>query len=390
MIKYYSADFILPVNAPAMKQGVVAIDESGVVQGVYHSHSPEVEKVKIKKLNGVLVPGFVNAHCHLELSHLEGKIDKGNGLISFLSEVMEKRESKESKIVEKMIEADKKMFENGIQVVGDHVNTAISAPIKENSKIKYHTFVEIIALKTEDGQEKIDEAKDVEFNFDHAHSSITPHAPYSCSKNTFKLFKRAVSDDNIISIHNQESEEENKLFRYKNGEFIDFYDKLGISMDDFKAQARNSIQSYLPYLPINNKLILVHNTFTSLKDLDFVDRMNRDIIICMCPKSNLFIENKLPKIQNFAQDNRRIVIGTDSLASNNTLDILEELKAIHKEFPELDFKQTIKWATLNGAEALNLEKEFGSIEVGKKPGLVLLKGMKNLQLTPDVKLQRIV
>jgi len=390
MIKYYSADFVLPINEPAIKQGVVAVDENGTIQGVYNSFSPELEKVKIKKLDGVLIPGFVNSHCHLELSHLEGKVEKGLGLIPFLSKVMVSREAKEKLIIEKMVEADKRMYDNGIQVVGDHVNTALSASVKEKSKIKYHTFVEVIALKVEDAQARIDDAKDVEFHFDHNHSSITPHAPYSCSKNTFKLFKRAISDDNIISIHNQESEEENKLFRYKNGKFIDFYAKNGISMDDFKAQARNSIQSYLPYLPINNKLILVHNTFTSLKDLDFVDRMNRAMVLCVCPNSNLFIENKLPKIQNFALDNRNIVIGTDSLASNDTLDILEELKTIHREFPDLDFKQTIKWATLNGAEALNVSKDYGSIEVGKTPGLVLLKGMKNLQLTPEVTLERIV
>src|SRR5690606_41155874 len=96
-----------------------------------------------------------------------------------------------------------------------------------------------------------------------------PHAPYSASKHLFRSLKRSISEDNILSIHNQESEEENKLFRYRKGAFLDFYEKMGMDVSDFKAQARNSLQSYLPYIPMNNTLILVHNTYTSLKDLDF-------------------------------------------------------------------------------------------------------------------------
>jgi cytosine/adenosine deaminase-related metal-dependent hydrolase len=198
-----------------------------------------------------------------------------------------------------------------------------------------------------------------------------------------------VSEDNIISIHNQESDEENKLFRYKEGEFLDFFEKMDVVMEDFRAQARNSIQSYLPYIPAKNKLILVHNTYTSIKDLDFVDRMGRSVYFCLCPKANLYIEDRIPKINNFILGGHDIVIGTDSLASNDTLDILEELKVIHQEYPELDFNETIKWATLNGAKALNLDSELGSLEVGKRPGLLLLEGMDTFKLNPKVKVRRI-
>src|SRR5690606_26131134 len=131
-------------------------------------------------------------------------------------------------------------------------NTSISAEMKSKSKIIYHTFVEIICMKDDEVLNKIDEARDIEFYFDPNHSSITPHAPYSCSKSLFKTYKKSISDDNIISIHNQESEEENKLFRYKSGEFLKFYEKMGIDVDCFKAQARNSIQSYLNFLPASN------------------------------------------------------------------------------------------------------------------------------------------
>ncbi|GHE37387.1 amidohydrolase [Sphingobacterium griseoflavum] len=372
-----------------LKNGVVAIDDSGVIKGVYEQGDVRILQEEKEIYDGVLVPGFVNAHCHIELSHMLGKTKRGTGLPKFLAEVMKMRGSKEKDILRAMAEADAQMWENGIQAVGDHVNTELSAEVKASSRILYHTFVEIMALSKEDIQPRIDRARDIEFYFNAAHSSITAHAPYSCTKDLFKAFRRTVHEDNIFSIHNQESDEENKLFRYREGGFLDFYKEMGLNAEGFRAQARNSVQSYLSHLPKNNRLILVHNTFTSLKDIDFVNRQDRDVYYCICPNANLYIEDKLPKILNFVPDRQAMVIGTDSLASNDRLDILEEMKILVRYFEHLDFMQILPWATLNGARALGMDDVLGSIQVGKRPGLVLLEGMNNLRLHDRVTLRRI-
>lgn len=373
-----------------IKDGIVAVDEEGVIQGIYDPASFTLaDKVKVERHEGVIIPGFINAHCHLELSHMKGAVPKSTGLPSFLSQVMASRSASMKKIDDAMAKADKEMYENGIVAVGDHANTDNSSQLKEDSKILYHTFVEVIGIEPEEADFKLKEAKLLTQEFRNGHVSITPHAPYSCSKALFKKFKKLVPETNIISIHNQESEEENKLFRYKVGEFIDFYKSIGKNADSTKAQARNSIQSYLPYLPYPNKLLLVHNTYTSLKDLDFVERMDRDVVWCLCPKANLYIEGALPKVQNFINAGQPLVIGTDSLASNDTLSVLEELKALHEHFEDLDFLQTIQWATINGAIALNIQDEYGSLEIGKKPGIVLLTGMEHMRLSNNVKVKRL-
>lgn len=388
-MKYFSATYILPITSLPIKDGVVKVNDEGEILAIYESKAVELRDQHIEKFEGVIIPGFINAHCHLELSHMKGTIPQKTGLPAFLSAVMTSRNTSLKVIDKAMAEADAEMYNNGIVAVGDHVNSDNTSKIKESSKILYHTFVEIFGVEPEEADGRLQEAKDLIHEFDPAHSSLTPHAPYSCSKILLKKFKKAVSDVNIISIHNQESDDENKLFRYKTGGFIDFFKTIGKNPDLFKAQARNSIQSYLPYLPHPNKLILVHNTFTSLKDLDFVDRMGRDIVWCLCPKANLYIEDQLPKVLNFVNDNQKIVIGTDSLASNDTLSILDELKVLHNHFDNLDFQQSIQWATINGAQALNIDREFGSIEVGKKPGLVLLKNMEHFRLTDKVTVQRL-
>ncbi len=388
-MKYYGADVVFPVASPAIKKGIVAMDDHGVVKGVFNPG--EIDEAQVEYFKGALIPGFINAHCHLELSHMAGVVAQKTGLPKFLEAVMDGRDQNQNKseVEQAMVDADKAMYDNGIQAVGDHVNSAVTAQVKEASPISYHTFVEVMALNKDDVVKRIDNAKEIEFHFDYKHSSITPHAPYSSSKYLFKSLKKAISEDNIISIHNQESDEENKLFRYKKGKFLDFYKKISYNFDEFKAQARNSLQSFLPYIPTKNKLILVHNTYTSIKDLDFVDRMGRDVFFCFCPKANLYIEDRLPKIENFMLGKYNIILGTDSLASNDTLDILEELKVLHNEYHHLDFQETIKWATLNGAKALNLDHELGSLEEGKKPGLILLEGMETFKLDEKVKVRRI-
>lgn len=391
MLKYYSADYLFPVNSAPIRRGVVAVDASGVINAVYNADEAlALGDVKIERFAGVIIPGFVNTHCHLELSHMKGEVERQTGLVDFIQNVIKKRKADEEEIVLAMVQADNIMFENGIQAVGDHVNSAVSAKTKQNSKIHYHTFVEIIGLNEDQAEEKIDEAKEIEFLFGTKNASISPHAPYSVSKAIFKSMKKSVPEDNILSVHNQESEEENRLFRYKEGKFLEFYDFIGFDYSKIKAQARNSLQSYVPYLPTKNKVILVHNTYTSVKDVDFLNRLGRKVHFCLCPKANLYIEGNLPKLSFFDVEGDYLTLGTDSLASNDTLDILEEIKILHQHYPELDLKHSLKWATLNGAKALGVENELGSLEVGKKPGLILLKNLQNFKLSEEVRVQRLV
>lgn len=390
MVKYYSADYVLPISSPKVKDGVVSIDEEGVVQGVYAPDDEELQGKEITKCHGVLIPGLVNTHCHLELSHMKNKVPRNTGLPTFLHTVMSRRQESDEVIQQAMSAADDMMFEKGTQAVGDHANTTISAKIKASSPIHYHTFVEIIGMAENGVQEKIDYARDVEYHYDQDHSSITPHAPYSCSRPLLECFAKSVSQDNIISIHNQESEEENKLIRNMEGDFIDFYKKNNIPYQHLKGRRKSSLQYYIPFLPRENRMILVHNTFTSFKDIAYMIRRGHDVYYCFCPKANLYIEGVLPKIRSFVLNKQKITIGTDSLASNDTLDVLEELKVIHRELPDLSIEETLQWATLNGAKALGMDSFLGSLDVGKRPGLLLLEGAEDLLLTEGAKISRII
>lgn len=384
MVNYYSADYIFPVSAKPIHNGIIGVDENGEIIGVYEPGAKEISDKSIIKYNGIITPGFINAHCHLELSHLKGKFPKGTGLIPFIESVIAQRHASEIEISTAMLEADKEMKKNGIVAVGDIVNRAISREIKYKSTLYYHTFVEILCFEPEKAQEAFRDGLSLCESFDGLPSSITPHAPYSVCKEIFRFLKQVHKPEtNLLSIHNQESEEENKLYRYKSGGFIDFYEKLNRDISFFKAQARDSIQTIVPLLPKRQPVMFVHNTYTNMKDIFFVDRFAGNVTWCLCPNANLYIENRLPKIDLFLNQDNPITLGTDSLASNDKLCILSELLTLHTHFPYLNLEETIKWATINGAKYLGIDQKYGSLARGKRPGLNLISHTQGLKLTAD-------
>ncbi|MFD2161803.1 amidohydrolase family protein [Paradesertivirga mongoliensis] len=390
MVNYYSADFILPATSEPLKNGTVAVGPDGAILGLYPEDSLSLQDVNVTKLEGIIVPGFINSHCHLELSYLYNKIPQKEGLLSFIKNIISLRKSLKN-TEEVMREADRQMWENGIVAVADVSNNIDSKKIKENSSIYYYTFIELLSFEPDKAKDVFREGSELLEQFSPLHASIVPHAPYSASKELFRFIGKFCGETGSpVTIHNQESEDENKLYRYKSGEFLNFYKELGINIDFFKPQARNSIQSIIPLIPVQQKTMLVHNTYTSLKDIYFILRSNRSVTWCFCPNANLYIEDRLPKVEMFQYHDFNITVGTDSLASNTSLCMLSELKTLHLNFPGLLLTETINWATINGAKFLGIDKEYGSIEKGKRPGLNLITHTEGLKISAESKVQKLV
>jgi cytosine/adenosine deaminase-related metal-dependent hydrolase len=391
MIRHVSAEFIIPVYGEPLKNGIVSINDTGEIINVYNSELGGVIPEPIEHYKGIIVPGFVNAHCHLELSHMAGKITPKQGLIPFLTKVIKRRSSEESLILHAMHDADNTMRENGIVAVGDISNNILSKNIKEASTLHYHTFVEFLGFDPRLAGSVYKKALELLRDFSPLPASLAPHAPYSVSKELLKLFqKNTEGHSELTTMHNQESDDENQLYRYKTGKFLDFYKNLNLNIDFFKPQARNSIQSVIPLFTSRQRILLVHNTYTSLKDVYFANRFNRDIHWCFCPNANLFIEGRLPKIEMFQFHDFNITVGTDSLASNDKLCILSELKVIKEHFPSLSLTETIRWATINGARFLGIDHKYGSIEQGKTPGLNLITNTDGIELTARSEVRKLI
>ncbi|MEN0053179.1 MAG: amidohydrolase family protein [Mucilaginibacter sp.] len=388
-MKSFRADYVFPVYADPIKNGIVTVDDQGrVISVTDHTNPPEGP---VEQLSGIICPGFVNTHCHVELSHLKDKIQPHRGLVSFIKDVQAFRNADKGEVLEAIQKADEEMYANGIVAVGDISNSNSSIPVKAASKLYYHTFVETFGFLPQNADEVFNKAVELLNEFKPQSCSITPHAPYSVSKELFKLIrKHSDLGNNLISIHNQECEDENKFYRYKLGGFIELYEHFGMDIGHFKPQARNSLQSIIPLLTNKQKILLVHNTCTNLKDIYFIKRFDRKINWCFCPNANLYIENYLPKIQLFIDQGFNITLGTDSLASNTGLSILSEMVTIQKKFPAISTQKLMEWGTINGAEFLGIDDEKGTLEPGKTPGLNLITGLDGLTLTPESKVRKLV
>jgi cytosine/adenosine deaminase-related metal-dependent hydrolase len=391
MPRYLSADYIFPASSEPVKDGIVVLDESGEIIDLLDSNQSSEISGNIERHQGIIVPGFVNSHCHLELSHLHGKIPKGKGLVSFISAVISQRAAEEDQMLADMKIYDQLMFDNGIVAVGDISNNHLSKSVKQNSRIYYHTFVELLGFDPARAEIVFQKALDLKDDFAPLMASIVPHAPYSVSEKLFSLLRKySEGHNNLFSMHNQESEPENELFLNKTGAFIDFYKKLNIDLSFFEARSQTSLQTLLPIMPANQKVLLVHNTFTNSEDIAAAIQSKKDIHWCFCPNANIYIEQRLPEIDLFLNSGFNITIGTDSLASNDRLCILSELKTIKEHFSELPSSQIIRWATLNGAEFLGIENKFGSIEKGKQPGLNLISHVDGTEITSLSQIKRLI
>jgi len=368
-MRKFSAHRIYPVNQPPIAFGIIETADDGTILKIRPTGGKPVEEAGLEFYPGIIVPGFINTHCHLELSHLEGLIPEQTGISGFVSEVSRIRVAEDEIVVRAARQADREMYLNGISGAGDISNNGITLPIKQASHIRYHTFIELFGLDPEIAAGRFENALSLSSMFDQATEphSLTPHAPYSVGSRLWELLTSATNLTSRISIHHDESQAERELLDHRTGILAKDFIQAGFDLTALPDEASDILRLLGRYLP-GSDWILVHNTLTN--PLAIAKPLKPGVSWVLCPLSNRYIENRLPDIHAFAASGLNVCIGTDSKASNRTLSVLEEMKTIQQEAPEVDFETVLKWATLNGARALGMEETLGSMEPGKKPGLV--------------------
>lgn len=388
-----TADLILPVGLKPVRNGVIVIDNNGKVVKI--GDRRKFDDAELEIYEGVIVPGFVNTHCHLELSHMKAKVDTGKGLIPFITDVVTKRAASAAEIMAAVAATEAEMIQNGIVAVGDISNVTDTFAQKAAGNLRYYTFVEFFDfLQNPNATVEFEKFKAVFDALEVAEGSkksLVPHAPYSVSQTLFQLLKEANGNNPMtVSIHNQELKAENDLFETKTGDFLKFYSSFGIDLSEFEATGQSAIHYALANMNPNLKTIFVHNTKSTFEDIKAAQAWGgENVYWATCPNANLYIENTLPDYRHFLDAEATVTIGTDSLTSNWQLCILEEMKTIAKFQSYIPFEILLRWATLNGAEALGFEDTLGSIEVGKTPGLNLLNLGKDLKLTATTTVQKL-
>lgn len=391
-MKRFAAQYVITNSGPLLKRAVITTEDSGTIISIEDTAGDLVEKASTEFYNGIIIPGFVNCHCHLELSHMKGHTPGGTGLGAFIEYIRSSRDDNKESLVTSACTADDSMYKEGIVLCADICNTSVSFNIKKGSSIRYINLLELFGLDPERAARRMDEiikiaetAGEMDLSF-----SLVPHSVYSMSLTLFRLLRKECLNNKVTSIHFLETAGETTFLDNHSGPLMSSYERSGLIPPRLET-AKSHVDVILNEITKSGNLILIHNTFADRNIIRMI-RERDNLFWCLCPNSNIYIENKIPPLNLFIEEGCEIVIGTDSLASNRSLSILEELKTLQFNFPAVSVEDLVLWATLNGAKALCEEERFGRIETGKNPGLLLLQNvdLQNMKLLPDSFVTRLI
>lgn len=383
--------YTLEGNEPIIN-GFVEFDEDGTI--VRTGQCGDGDEV----MKGALVPGFVNAHCHLELSHLHKKFRKGTGMAGFIDQINALRDWASDDVKTELVrEWMDKLWKDGVSAVADISNDASSFPVKQSSPIYTRTFLEVFGTEPEDCEgvmESVMKLQDTseEYGID---AAPTPHSCYTMSPQLLSASSAAGLESGFLSYHSQESQEEEDLLISGTGAMAENRRSAGMSTPPVTGES--SLKYFIDRLadvkpaPHKEHILLVHNVTLKQDDIDAAKKAFENVYWAICPLSNIFIHDALPPVPLMRENGLKICLGTDSLSSNDDLDMMAELVCLHENFSDVPMAELFRWASRNGAEFLGKENVLGSFEEGRRPGIVLVNGLdENGNITGRSRSERII
>lgn len=345
-----------------------------------------------------VVPGFVNAHCHVELSSMWKLFRKGTGMAGFIDQINALRDTKttEEKKADIRYWMDK-MWERGVSAMADISNCDDSFAIKKASPMYTRTFLEVFGTEPEDCSGVIasvlklqEEARS--FGLD---AAPTPHSCYTMSPELVTAASAEGLKSGFLSFHSEETEEEEEMMKSGRGPMWDNRKAAGMSVPP--VTGKSSLLYFIDRLtkahpaPFDEHILLVHEVCMDKEGIDAVKAVMKNPFVALCPCSNIFIHNSLPPVELMRSEGLKLTVGTDSLSSNDDLDMVRELYCLQENFPGLELGELLVWACLNGAEFLSKENILGSLAPGKKPGIVAIGNITgDGRLTVDSASRRLI
>ena len=358
--------------------GFVELEDDGTVVRTGVCADPSQEPVF---LDGALAPGFVNAHCHIELSSMKGLFRKGTGMAGFIDQINALRDTKtREEKVRDLTEAMDSLWAQGVVAMADISNGSDSFAVKARHPMYTRTFLEVFGTEPEDceavmeGVLKLKEVAD-SFGLD---AAPTPHACYTMSPELVTAVSVEGLKSGFLSFHSEETEEEEEMLKTGSGKMWENRVQAGMSVPP--VTGKSSLLYFIDRLlaghpaPFEENILLVHECCMDQEGIDAAKAVMNHPFVAVCPLSNLFIHNALPPIDLMRRNALKICVGTDSLSSNDDLNIVDELYCLQRNFPEVPLGELLTWASRNGAEFLR-KPEFGTLEAGRRPGLVFIDNL---------------
>ncbi len=377
-IKKIKAGWVLPVTSPPIKDGIVLTDGKAIKavgSGKELSKFPYDEIIDCS--GKIILPGFVNAHSHLELTGFRGKIKKGLPFTDWARKVVSiRKDITENEIATAIKDGLDELISSGVTTAGDFSQTGITAKILNERGLRGTVFLEFSGFNPEQKDEKLGELKEKFNRFSSIFNlqssiriGIAPHAPYSVSRELLKESHSFAKEKKLpFAIHISEMLEEMEFIKNGSGAMKDLLIDFGVWNDKWMPPQTTPVQ-YLHNLGILKGTTGIHLNIVTSHDINILRENN--ISVVYCPGSNKwFGRNWKYSLRQFLNNDINIVIGTDSLSSNEKLNMFYEMRVVKENFPDLENNIILKMATVNGAKAIGFEGEAGEIAVGRKADII--------------------
>ncbi len=344
---------------------LVTFDE-GVIKSVSSSNSAG-DSVDYDIGNSILLPGFINSHCHLELTGFRNLLNRNSSFSRWVEDIIRLKLKTPQEDFEQFVETGiVEGIKGGCTFFADISGSFTSASALERTGARGMVFYEAIGYGKKDSARVFGQLKETikihkERNYRNILPAISPHAVYSVSKEIFKKCSDfSVTEKLPVQIHCAETKEECDFLQFGEGPFFSLLSFFGQIDENWQAEGKSPVEflKELGLLKENNTL--VHLNFYSAKDLDIV--ADSGISVVVCPLSNNYwFGRETSPVEDCFYKGINLAVGTDSCASNDAINMFDELRHLRKIYPSLSSEDLIASATVKGALAFGMEEKLGII-----------------------------
>jgi len=358
---------ILPVVTPPIADGMVCVEAGRVVdvgpEDKFRGRLAHQEVIDLG--SSILLPGLINSHCHLDYMMMKGSIIPSDSFSSWIRQING---------LKRMLVADDYLLSihEGYEELLDHGTTTVVNiesfpevfPRLTPPPLRVIWALELIDIRVRQDQPDFVDGMLLALNYPEewlGGVALSPHAPYTASVDIYKLARDAARELGcLVTTHVSESDEEFDMFTLGKGNFAQFMKSIGRDMSD--CGIHTPFQHLLRKGAVGDDDLLVHMNYLSEEDI--VEAGRRGMTICHCPKSHhYFGHGEFPLIK-LRDAGARVVLGTDSLASNNSLDLFSEMRAAKEKYPQLNYRQLLDMCTIDAARAIGKGGCLGQIAPG--------------------------
>jgi cytosine/adenosine deaminase-related metal-dependent hydrolase len=372
----FRAEWIVPMSGPAIRHGYIALDR-GRIQEIGAGGPRDATALG----SVVLMPALVNAHTHLELSFLHGRVPPSDNFTEWVTTLMSLRRGEPDPSAPAILDATRRAIDDarasGTGLIGDISNTLVSVDPLRTAGMAAHVFYEQTGFNLADVPGKIGGAlaamNAVNGQGDSVRVSLAPHAPYSVSPALFGAIRREVSAQPhpLTSVHLGESAQEVEFLRHGTGPARVMLERLGVWTDAWRPPGVSPV-AYLDDLGfLDARTLVVHGVQFDAGDLATIKAIGATLV--SCPRSNTYVGVGSPPLEAFYESGVDVAFGTDSLASVGDLNLFHELAEARRIAATVPARRLLESATLIGARALGFDDEFGSLEVGKRAAVLAVR-----------------